>query len=330
MNAKGFTLIEIMIAIVIASVLGGLLVGSFLQSNKTISGINKVVSIESTAATLIHQLSKDISGAFVPMSVQLLKKQLEKEKQSNSAKATPYKQNIKNKMGNAKKAPVKKQEKQKLPKIEKVFYSSLKNNNLDVLTFITNNPLQPYWSPTAQGSVTKRPTIKMVRVVYRLVPETQDPPISYKLLRQESEKINFAKFKLGGDIRAFEIANNIKQIKTEYYVLVPKKTKGEKNQKPKLDLKKMPTWNDGKLPGEQKTKISMTPHFAKITVIFWDDEKKIEFPFEAMIPLVPELPVRDIKEPEIKKEPKKKVTVQTGQKKLTAREKIDALLNKKK
>ncbi len=324
MKHKGFTLIEVMLAIAIASVLSGILLTSVFQSNQVIKIINNIMDYNITATALTHQLSKDIRGAFVPLSVQLLQKQ----KQSVSAKATPDKQDKKNKMGNAKKTPPKKppEKKQKLPKIEKIFYSSQKNNNLDVLTFITNNPLQPYWSSIGQGSVAKRPTIKMVRVVYRLVPEDQDKPVSYKLLRQESEKIDFAKFRLGGDIRAFEIANNIKQVKTEYYVLVPKKTEGKKSKKPKLELKKMPTWNDGKLPGEQKTKISMTPHFAKLSIIFWDDEKKAEFPFEVMIPITPELPLREVKE-QPKKQPK--VTVKKGQKKMTAREKIDALLKKK-
>ena len=334
MKQKGFTLIEILVAFAIGTMLAGILFTSFFQSNQASQIIDNVIDSNITAATLIHQITKDVSGAFVPVSVQLLQEQREQEKKR--AKDTPE---ASGKQGAEKTAAAKKgtgqsseKKKQKLPKIEKIFYSSLKDNNLDVLTFITNNPLQPYWSPTAQGSVAKKPTVKLVRVVYRLVPEGTEKPLSYKLLRQESETLDFNKFALGGNIRAFEVANNIKTIKTEYSILIPEEKLDEQKpqdgaEKPKLQVKKMPTWNDGKLSGDQKA-VSMTPHYAKITFVLWDAVKQAEFPFEAMIPIVPELPLREVK-PLGKAQKPDTVPGKKDEKKLTAREKIDALLKKK-
>ena len=80
-------------------------------------------------------------------------------------------------------------EKEKPKPIEKIFYSTNKDGILEMLTFVTNNPLVVYVGKDV-GEV--KP--KVVRVQYSLKPEA-DKKNSYTLFRQESMELDLEKFK---------------------------------------------------------------------------------------------------------------------------------------
>lgn len=99
-------------------------------------------------------------------------------------------------------------------KITKNFFNQVKDDNCQLLTFITNNPLQQW-----QGSVA---TPRLVRVTYRLVADkavSKNKGKRYTLTRQESVDLTFdAKQTNDGDTksRAYEMIDGIASFKTFY------------------------------------------------------------------------------------------------------------------
>jgi len=66
MKTPGFTLLELIIAMAISSMLAIALFSSFYQINKTSALVEQTISIDMRAAILQNLLEKDISGVFVP------------------------------------------------------------------------------------------------------------------------------------------------------------------------------------------------------------------------------------------------------------------------
>src|SRR3990167_9266829 len=63
---SGFTLIELIIAFAVSTMITGALFLSFSQVQKSTKIIEKMLSIDSPIFTFSNQFEKDISGAFEP------------------------------------------------------------------------------------------------------------------------------------------------------------------------------------------------------------------------------------------------------------------------
>jgi prepilin-type N-terminal cleavage/methylation domain-containing protein len=199
-NSYGFSLIEVVIALLISSILGIALFTSFNQINKYATIANNVMSSDTRLATIHHQLSKDMAGAFIP--VQALPPEENKNEQAEK-KDAPAAQDKKPKPQQpaAEQKPTYKQ-------LKKVFVSSnAEDNLLKSVTFITNNPLIGYGN--------SKPRI--ARVMYRLG-KAKDSQNRYTLYRQESAtELEAEKFKAENKkIREFVVAENIKHLSISY------------------------------------------------------------------------------------------------------------------
>lgn len=62
----GFVLLEVLIAIVLASIVGAALFSSLYQTNRSAETIDNLINIHSKIALAAQQFERDLSGAFIP------------------------------------------------------------------------------------------------------------------------------------------------------------------------------------------------------------------------------------------------------------------------
>lgn len=263
---SGFSLIEILIAVALSSIVAWALFSSFNQAQKSSDLIEQMLSIDPKIMTLSNQLEKDINGVFVP------KFWFPKEENKQSEAKQPEKKEEPKKDLNPKpgqRIPVKKEE---YKKIDKVFFSVNEQSHLKEITFITCNPLQTYnnYKP------------RIARVLYKLVPDEENKN-SYKLLRKESLNLDFSKINEEKNIE-YELASGVKNLSLSF--IYPekekdnkeeaKKTKNEKPEEPKeLKYKTSETWNK-----EENKDIPDIPEYVVLKVSLWDLNLQEDYNFE--------------------------------------------------
>lgn len=195
MNKKGFVLVELLLATVIAGIISIALFSAFYQVNLFVNVADDFIDIYSKATLVHHQLEKDLVGTSIPVE----------------ASAQPKE---------------KKDEKKEQKPFKKLFFGSQRDDHFDELTFITNNPLHIFWSKQAGAA---KPYI--ARVLYRLV-EDDNMKGSYALLRQESYQLDIDAFKEGvsKSIRAYTLVDGIKNCSITYGVLPKKEDKKDEKK----------------------------------------------------------------------------------------------------
>jgi len=211
----GFTLIELVIAIAISSIIGVLLFNIFSQSNRLLTKVNSIVAADMNIVAFYDRFEKDISGAFIPIigDLELAKEVLAKHEIEVRSQEVKKEEE----QGAAKK--IKPIEPVTLKKIQvrQPFIYEQKGNNLSLFSCITCNPLQVY----------KQIKPRIARIIYTLKP---DPMRSgtYQLLRKESKKLGFNADKKA---RSFILLHNIRSLRLEFLAPEPEK-------KPSLSLSK--------------------------------------------------------------------------------------------
>lgn len=283
---RGFTLIELLAALAIASMVITILFNSFFQASRTVDRADDFISINMRAAIFQHQLEKDLMGAFIPVQAQ------------------------------------KEDGKKKEPELAKVFYGINRGPMLDVLTFITNNPMSAYW-----GAQTGKAKPKIARVVYRLVEEKKRKG-SYKLVRQENSNLEFNAYALDQkkEIRSYELVDGIKEISVKYMVILEpeeekkpaaaeeKEIKKEKKKK-EIKFKTLTEWNMEKDVEISRSIKRRIPNVVEIKISFWDVKSIRDVSFTFDIQILPDVmlpPKEKQKEDEI--HDKGKVQSPTGPK----------------
>jgi len=300
---KGFTLLEVMIATAIASVLSVSLFVALRQTMGFQRATDTIVDAYSKAAVIQNQMERDFMGFFVPIQAYDL-----------ASTATPA----------PGAAP-----KKKIEQIDRIFFAPRGKEQFQLLSFITTNAMQVYW-----GKTVGEPKPLVARVVYRLVeqkPETKEEEISYTLQRQESAHLDFALFEGAPEkqkVRAYDIVTDIKEMKVTYIARLyinedkgpsqasPQATPGKqsegkqgsdksKDAKGTDDKNKLPTWTYKEFsewdwspkkvkaakPGEkEKTtespdqkkgeQVSRVPFYIKVHLVLWDAAHQRTMPFE--------------------------------------------------
>ncbi len=294
---SGFTLIEVLIATAIASIAGLLLTNAMFQIQRSRTYVDRYTDLYSRAALVHHQLTRDISGAFIPVEAAL-----ETDTKNENQKASAEK---------------------KKP-IEKVFYSINEGSLLSTLSCITNNPVVGYW-----GKQVGSPQPLVARIVYRLQKDKAHKG-SYILSRQQGNQLAFDEYK-DNKVRSYELINGIKEFSVEYVAMIEKQQQTEKTTETKTDQqqivkketktkiererKTFKDWQiDSKKQAEQKKQnkqiIPLIPHWMIIKISLWDNEYKRATPFEFVIPITTSLD-RSLYPPQkhepIKQNPKQRV-----------------------
>ena len=277
---KGFILIELLLATLIASLIGGILFTALYQTNRFQAVIDNLIDVY-TRATIVHnQLERDLMGAFIPVEAQLEKKE-EKKKEKKEEKE--------------KKVPPKRKE---IKPINHIFYSRNRNGRLEFVTFITNNPMTIFW-----GAKTGKAKPKIARVKYTIQPEA-DRKDSFVLLRQEDYELDMSAFKQETKkIRAYEVIDGIKDISVQFITLIEKKEKENEGKEEKItrEYRTLSEWkSEFKEATEKQKDLPRIPHFVEVKLSLWDNryQKDVTFVFTFALPV-------DIAKEESKEKPKK-------------------------
>jgi len=247
MMQKGFSLIEVTFGLLISSMIALILFESLSQSNKILSRVVSVSSIERKVALMQHQLETDFSGMFPPRIIEKEDDEQESQDKDREKEKSP-----------SSKKPDKK-EKEQENGFKTFSFESDDRGFVSILSFVTTNPLSVYQQPSPRA----------VRVAYRVIadPENQGKLL---LIRQESEELSLKQFEAATKketiksgqkpIRGYEIARDIESIKFEFFV--------EKIEK-SSDVK------TSEAPQEGKDKDKKTEEEKPRVFILIDDWKKL-------------------------------------------------------
>lgn len=291
----GFSLIELLVATLIASILMTLLFAAFYQINRFVPVVDSRTEIMEKAALVNAQLEKDFAGIIVPNEFydrQPKQKETLRQAQGDQDKEAKQKDDAAKKKAEADKDNQPKADEKKKRPLEKIFYSVNKNGMLDKLSFLTTSSLQVYWGPKS-GSAKPR----IVRVLYALKENkvTKDGKKSYSLIRKESPKLEFDEIEKSTE---YVLADNVKSLTMDYTaVLIEPEKKPSANQaqkpapapaKPEIEIKQLAEWKEKNqesetAQGEKKDKnekqMPLVPQVISMDISFWDAAKKRSFPF---------------------------------------------------
>lgn len=235
---SGMTLIELVIAMTISSMLALLLYQTFSQSQKAGFTIDAMLDYEVAMPIMYNQLDKDISSIFVPEQVF---RELASSYASDSAKAST----------DMKATADMEKEKEKEKKFKNIFVCSLKDKNVENLSFLSTHSLSLF------NIVVPR----SVRVVYRLVPTGN---ALFSLMRQESTTLDLALAKFQENkIREYELMRGLKEFSLE--LIVPEKAKSEekdkKDQSQDKKYKSLHAWLPDETETAEKKPEALIPEF---------------------------------------------------------------------
>ncbi len=221
---KGFILVEVLVALLLGSLMIGVLFQSLSQTNQLFAKVVSTSSIQRTALLVQQQFETDFSGMIAPQLV-------EREEAPERDTQKKSDEDKKNKSLEDKKSDDKKSEEKKEEPFKSFIFETGEKGTVKIISFVSSNPLLTY----------KQPLPRAIRVAYRVVadPENQGALL---LIRQQSEELFLARFeaackkdtiKSGQNlIRSYELARNIQTITFEFFV--------EKIEKPDKALEKKP------------------------------------------------------------------------------------------
>ncbi len=233
----GMTLIEVALTLFLYSFLASVLFVSFSQLQMASRVTESFIEVDMRSAVVMHQMSNDIAGAFISQL---------------SRSVVPL-------------------------SMSTIFMAKHKENNFDMLTCITNNPIAVY--------DTVKP--RVARVVYRLVADKEREG-TFRLLRQESSQLDLKAFEKTGveAIRSYKLAHNIKSCSFSCTLLDYQKPKKEQQKQQPQDVtvtaRTFKDWIfDPKKAKEQK--MPPLPYAITFKFVFWDDQHRREWPVEFSI-----------------------------------------------
>lgn len=263
-NKSGFTLIEILVASAIASLLLGSLFLAYGQINKIFYFTRNYVDLYDTAILVQQQMQKDLAGAFIPVQAVSQKKE---SKKSEKLPEAPKKDDKKVHDEKLKTVP-KEEEAPKKRLIKDPFMSKNAQGNMQLLTFITNNPMRVYVSST---SGQHKPSV--VRVVYALEKDPATPKDNprFILYRQESTQLELAPYvKEKSSIERYPLAHNIVSCKCIFEAL--------QEENGDTQVVTFSDWRIGDDPKDLRSKVKL-PAIVNVTFVLIDDRNNQEKEF---------------------------------------------------
>ncbi len=285
---KGFSLIEVILAMAISIGLTAILFQSLSQSNRVLQKIINSSSL-TRKMTIVQQIfDREISGIVFPEFVwdennqsdnielndEVKKEEIAKKESPDTAKN-------------------KKEENSKKENFPLPFECQIDEfGNLKMFTFITTNPIPSYQEPQTH----------MVRIMYTLQPDIINPG-EFVLMHQQSENFNPKKFMIESDecVKKYPILEGIKSIVVEFLVEKKEKEQQDKNDQSKdnkdqkdtnkqkdipktrafevlkewkIDQENQKNKNDEKNKKVKDDEVSQLPVFIHMKITIFDDIKK--------------------------------------------------------
>lgn len=255
----GITLIELIVGLLLSSVLISALFAMYGTITRTVSRATETMDRDRAVVVFQHQWQRDIEGVFAPPYPK------KESKKTEDASAVGNKQEKKET------EPEKKKEQPK--PIKKVFDATIKDGSMNVVTFITTNPVAVY----EKSQVGSKP--RMVRVVYRLQSDGKKPA-TYRLMRQESEKLDFDSFNIKEkSVKDYELLGSIKKFTIEYLLAKEEKKETQEKEKKKKGktFKSFNEWHSDERHKEDKPLI---PQIIKTKLVLTDEDRNKEMSYE--------------------------------------------------
>lgn len=184
MKSPGFSMLEIIVVMAVSTIIMTCLFEIYNQTSSNMNKVQRFVLQDSHIITLQHRLEKDFTGLsaiwYKQSDFEKIKAQQEKKEPSKDFKKQSF-----------------------------YFYSTNKDQQLDILTFITTSSLQSY------GDVSS----SFVRVVYKLEPDTINKGL-FKLMRKEIfPATEFIDEKVLNAGNFYELTTGIKSIQVSYHLV---------------------------------------------------------------------------------------------------------------
>jgi hypothetical protein len=273
MNAcpKGFMLLDVVIGTMIASVISMILINALGQMTAISQQIDDMYEKTFRLIMLHHQFERDIIGMCVP--AQGIIKEEKQTTVENTIASTETTNSTKQSTA---------QTIQQKP-IKKIFFAAMSDTQqMQQLTFITNNPVPQYWQGTV-GSA--KP--KIVRVIYYLQPDKEHPE-SLTLMRQESADLHSTAFGKDATAKAYAVADHIQAFSLTFsYETVEK----DKKAMQKTESAQVNRWNsdellDTKKEAAEKKYASLLPKSITIAGALWNNTRTKTVPFSLTIPIL--------------------------------------------
>lgn len=266
MKRSGFSLIELVVAIAIAGLIMTALFQSYFVLNRVAGFLDNVIDRDLRISIIQNQLEKDLTGVFIP--VQAFKQ------------PDPKKEVQEKKEGEKQELQQETKLQEKPKQLERIFIGNIKDKNMTMLSFITNNPVLVY---EKDKGITPKP--RVVRVVYRLTKDKSES--SFILTRQESNNLAFDAFdqKSAQQIKSFEIARSIKSIHIEYL----QRDEKQKDDGKKIEYKTFTQWpKPDEREGDKQEKNPQVPDFVKVEIALFDEKLQREKMYNFMYQLFDE------------------------------------------
>lgn len=266
MVTRGFSLAEVMVALLLASLLSLSLFQLLNQTRKGVRRIINVIEVDEPLAAFYAQVEKDVTGMFSPQSS--IEAYVAEDKKAEDAKKTTQRTP----------QPAQKPEEQKeeLIPIRPVVVFDI-SKNAGSWSFITTGGIQQL---DAKGAVESAAFIK--RVAYVLERDPQRPSLSRLMYRYSTEELEGKKLQ-GADVTpSYEVLAGIKQLEFEFTLIeIVEKKEGtsvqEESKTPSTSVLK--EWNEAEIWKKFKVLI---PAYVKITVTVVDAVGR-DYPFELLI-----------------------------------------------
>lgn len=280
----GFSLIEILIAMLISSVLMLSLYQIYRQVQRAVLSIHRVIDIDTPLTSMHDRLEIDLTGAIVPASYMLdVKKLLDKETNEKNDKQAAEKPD------------------ESIKKLTDVFTYTAADKNFK-LTFLTTGGIQSIDTSLDDGKayVALKPYIK--RVFYSLEPDQNNPGL-FSLMWGQTDNLTLTLADIS-KVTQYELAWGIKELSMTFFVYeMPKDA--ESKGKPALIMLK--SFDSKEIFEKFKTYI---PAFVTVKgeMVDQTEVRNQEFTFEFSIPsyVIPQKEKNEAdseKKKETKKEP---------------------------
>lgn len=266
-------MLEIVIGTMIASTISIILMNALGQMTKVSQQVDEMYERSSQLMMIHHQFERDIIGMCVPLQA-ILKEE-----------TTPAVKNESNQPEKQSTAQKKDDKNRPQTPIKKVFYASnTDTQQMQQLTFITNNPLPRYWQGTV-GSANP----KIARISYYLEP-SKDNPQSLILMRKESSDLNATSVQQDNNTKAYAVASHIQSFSLTFsYETVNSDDK--KTTAPKTETAQVKEWNSDELLKKNEKKDpkqynSLLPRSITISGSLWNQTFTHTVPFCLTVPIL--------------------------------------------
>jgi len=289
---RGFSLMELMLALAIGSVLSGIMYMCLFQSQRVANSIENITNIQMRALITRRQIVRDISGAFIPMHI--LEPKKEKQEKPSSEKELVNDKKEKPKVKDDQKNEPDEKDKNIKERLAKVFDGTAGDIQFKQLLLVTNNPLEVYWSNKAG-----RPKFRAEKITYRLEQEKKTGTPSYKLIRTTT----YPKGSKGKEAtQTYELVTGIKKITVSYIAVIEEEEKdGKKSDtntskasnvqaqtektSTKKEIKTFTDWAVQSMADDDIRLQKKLPDFIAITLELWNSTKATSETFTFTVPI---------------------------------------------